>query len=532
MSEVLTSAQMRAIEQAEVASGRSTWLGLMERACRSVCAAIARHRPAPGRAVVLCGPGNNGGDGYGTAALLRAGGWAVEVFALGDPARQTGAAAEMLARWGGPVGPLAAAGTGPRADLLVDAVFGIGLSRAAPAEVVAAHRAVRRRAGRHPGAPTRVVAIDCPSGLDAETGMLRVADAPRGAARAPMAADLTLTFHAPKPGHFLHDGPEVCGALEVVPLGLADPPPPIAERAAWQARRAGRALLVDRRSHGSALRLRRALLGRARHKYERGHALVLAGGPGRGGAARLAARAALRAGAGLVTLGVPPAALYEHAAQLNAVMLRGVADHFALAGMLEDARLSALCLGPGLGVGQGTRDLVQRALAGARATVLDADALTSFSRDPEVLMRLLHPRTVLTPHGGEFARLFPDLAPAPEGGRSALDAVRAAAARAGCVVLLKGPATVIAAPDGRAALHAALYADAVPWLATAGAGDVLAGLIAGLIARPQPLDVLRATCTAVWLHAEAARRAGPGLIAEDLADRVPEVLRAAGLDHR
>jgi NAD(P)H-hydrate repair Nnr-like enzyme with NAD(P)H-hydrate dehydratase domain len=313
------------------------------------------------------------------------------------------------------------------------------------------------------------------------------------------------------------------------------------------------------------------------HKYAHGHALVLSGGPGMGGAARLAARGALRVGAGLVTLACPPEALAENAARLDAVMLRPVADGDALARVLEDKRINAFCLGPGMGAGpreaallavalglptprltrhrdpagvpggpgsgpgQGTAPVNQalpRPLAGrgegwgARSMVLDADALTLLSQHPD-LFAALNKRCVLTPHGGEFARLFPDIAaklaePATKGPAfSKVDATRDAAARAGCVVLYKGPDTVIADPEGRCAIHAAAHDRAAPWLATAGSGDVLAGFVTGLLARGfAPFD---AACTGAWLHVECARGFGPGLIAEDLPDQLPAVFRSLGL---
>jgi hydroxyethylthiazole kinase-like uncharacterized protein yjeF len=269
------------------------------------------------------------------------------------------------------------------------------------------------------------------------------------------------------------------------------------------------------------------------HKYSHGHALILAGGVGRGGAARLAARGALRVGAGLVTVGPPPAAIIENAAQLNAIMLRPVADADALAEILEDERINALCLGPGLGAGARTMGLVAAALGAKRGTVLDADALTSFAEDPSKLFALLHENCVLTPHLGEFARLFPDLAaklaePVTKGpAYSKVDAAREAAARAGCVVLLKGPDTVIADPQGRAAINSAHYERAAPWLATAGSGDVLAGMITGLLARG--FAPMAAAETAAWLHVEAARKFGPGLIAEDLPEMIPAVFCDLGL---
>ncbi|WP_101340299.1 NAD(P)H-hydrate dehydratase [Cereibacter azotoformans] len=256
------------------------------------------------------------------------------------------------------------------------------------------------------------------------------------------------------------------------------------------------------------------------HKYDHGHALVLSGPPGHGGAARLAARAALRVGAGLVTLGCPRAAVGENAARLDAVMLRAVDAAEDLERLLEDRRLNAICLGPGLGLEPVRAELVAATLASGRPAVLDADALTLLARDPCLAARL-HSACVLTPHGGEFQRLFPDLASVPRP-----DAVAAAATRSGCVVLLKGAETRIAGPDGLA-LHAATGAASAPWLATAGAGDVLAGLIAGLLARGLPPQ--EAAETGVWLHAEAARRVGPGLIAEDLPEALPAVFRSLGL---
>ncbi|MXQ07352.1 NAD(P)H-hydrate dehydratase [Alphaproteobacteria bacterium GH1-50] len=269
------------------------------------------------------------------------------------------------------------------------------------------------------------------------------------------------------------------------------------------------------------------------HKYDHGHALILSGGPGKTGAARLAARGALRIGAGLVTIGCPHTALAEVAGQVTAIMCRPLDGAPGLTELLEDTRLNALLLGPGLGLGQDTQALVLSALSGKRATVLDADALSRFSRNPETLFDALHETCILTPHAGEFARLFPDIAeklhaPATTGpAYSKIDATREAAAQAGCVVLLKGPDTVIADPKGRCAINASVYDRAAPWLATAGSGDVLAGFIAGLLARGlTPFD---AAATAAWLHTECALSFGPGLIAEDLPEELPSVFRALGV---
>ncbi|MGR3370823.1 MAG: NAD(P)H-hydrate dehydratase [Sagittula sp.] len=265
------------------------------------------------------------------------------------------------------------------------------------------------------------------------------------------------------------------------------------------------------------------------HKYDHGHAVVLSGPPGQGGAARLAARAALRVGAGLVTLGCPLRAVTENAVQLTAIMIRGLDGTAGLAEMLEDERYNALCLGPGLGLGPATGELVRGALKARRGTVLDADALSRFQREPQALFDMLHDNCVLTPHGGEFRRLFPDLAGRMENDDafSRIDAAREAAMRAGAVVLIKGAETVIAAPDGRVAVNAAVDERAAPWLATAGAGDVLAGIVCGLMARRLPAyDAAKA---GAWLHVEAARAFGPGLIAEDLPEMLPRVFRDLGL---
>lgn len=497
MGEVLTAAQMRSAETAAMAAGDTTGLALMEQAGESVADAILARWPVPGRVGVLCGPGNNGGDGFVIARLLRDRGLGVDVFLSADPERLPRDAAVNARLWAerGPVRPLAEAD--PRnVSLVVDALFGTGLTR----PLGDADRACLT-ACAEAGVP--VVAVDIPSGLCADSGRVL-----GNWAMAPVA--LTVTFHRSKPGHYLGDGPRLCGALTCAGIDLADPDP------------AGLTRLVGA---PPAARLAKR---QAAHKYGHGHALVLSGGPGRTGAARLAARAALRVGAGLVTLGVPPAAQSEAAAQLTAVMLRRVPDAAAFADILEDQRIGALCLGPALGLGAPQAELVRMALHSRRLTVLDADALSLVAGDPG-LANMLHAGCILTPHSGEFARLFPDVAerlaaPAERGPAfSRIDAVRAAAARCGAVVLLKGPDTVIADPEGGTALHAAAYDRAAPWLATAGSGDVLAGTIAGLLARG--LNVAEAAEAAVWLHAEAARRFGPGLIAEDIADIYPAVLR-------
>ncbi|MCV2447007.1 NAD(P)H-hydrate dehydratase [Paracoccus sp. DMF] len=496
--EILTTRQMRAVEDTAIGSGSVSGLALMRRAGAGVVAALLAQWPAlamrPGQAVILCGPGNNGGDGYVVARLLALRGWRVRLAALAPPATPDARAA--AAEWGGEALPLEALETaelGP--DVLwLDALFGTGLQRALAPEIAALLRAAARGG--------RIVAVDILSGICADSGrMLGDADLPPAA--------LTVSFHRAKLGHVLDRGGMLAGRLRIADIGLGP----------WQDRAGPCAGLAGPLP---------GLLKRAGHKYDHGHALVLGGGPGHGGAARLSARAALRVGAGLVTLACPPEALAENAARLDAVMLTPLADAAGLRALLRDARLSAVALGPGLGL-ERARALVPEALGSGRAAVLDADALTAFADRPEALFAALHPRVLLTPHGGEFARLFPDLAarlaaPAEAGPAfSRLDAARLAAARAGCAVLLKGPDTVVAAPDGTACIAAALGADAAPWLATAGAGDVLTGIVAGLLARG--LAPLAAAGAGAWLHAEAARDFGPGLIAEDLPERLPAVLR-------
>ena len=268
-------------------------------------------------------------------------------------------------------------------------------------------------------------------------------------------------------------------------------------------------------------RIARLRKSEAAHKYDHGHLLVLGGASGRGGAARLGARAGLRVGAGLVTLLVPQVALWENAAHLTSVMVETLPDSYTLRGMLQDPRKNALLLGPGLGQAR-ARDMVPAALWGARPTVLDADALSVYEDDPATLFNQLHPACILTPHMGEFARLFPDLATLERS-----DAAQKASARAGCTLLLKGTQTLIATPDHPLSALTATGPRAAPWLATAGSGDVLAGLIAGLLARG--LSPHEAAETGALLHIEAGQLCGAGLISEDLPEAIPKVFAALGV---
>jgi ADP-dependent NAD(P)H-hydrate dehydratase / NAD(P)H-hydrate epimerase len=403
----------------------------------------------------------------------------------------------MGRRFSGSIEPASPAGLGGAA-IVVDALFGAGLDR----DVSGLPRAMieAMNAG---GAP--VIAVDLPSGINGSSG------AELGIA---VKAAESVTFFRRKPGHVLLPGRLHCGRVEVVDIGI---PTRVLEH-------------VRPQTFANVPALWRALFPVPRidgHKYARGHAVVVSGGMARTGAARLAARAALRAGAGLVTLASPPDALLVNAAASVAVMVRAVGGAGELSEFLSDHRLNAVALGPGGGVGQKMRELVAAALAGPRAVVLDADALTSFADDPRPLFAEIGSRggwpTVLTPHSGEFARLFgkePDILDQP----SKLARARAAAARSGAIVLLKGPDTVVAAPDGRASIAE----NAPPWLASAGAGDVLAGMVAGLLAQGMP--AFEAVSAAVWLHGEAGAVVGPGLIAEDLSEALPQVYRRLLLD--
>ena len=532
MQQLVNTRLMRQLEEAAIGSGRVSGLELMERAGHGVVAGALAHWPelltGSRRALVLCGPGNNGGDGFVVARRLIARGWAVEVVLWGDPERLPPDARANHDRWAalgvvnglGFPEPREAAlrhlasvlrGGDQAPDLVVDALLGTGLTRA-PAALGPLFDLWQRMRGEESG--IRALAVDVPSGMCADSGRLFPPGPQQRTSEACLTADLTVTFHRAKTGHYLGRADARCGRVVVAGIGLDPVLDALGVAVAPEEETALTApVLAPRR--------------RDAHKYEHGHALVLTGGVGCTGAARLAARGALRIGAGLVSLGVPGAAQFEVAAQITALMLRRIDDAAALAAMLEDTRITALCLGPGLGTAR-VRDLVPAALRTRRPCVLDADALTAFADAPDTLFGMLHPGCVLTPHAGEFARLFPDLsarqdtAPPPA---SRLDAVRAAAARSGAVVLLKGPDTVIARPDGAARIGAALYDRAAPGLATAGAGDVLAGGITGLLA--QGLAPLEASATAAHLHVDCARAFGPGLIAEDLPEILPQVLRAA-----
>ncbi len=459
---------------------------LMENAGRAVADAVSRRWPRR-PAVVLCGPGNNGGDGFVAARFLAERGWPVRVALLGDRQGLKGDAAIAAGRWTGPVEPLATAVLNG-AGLVVDAMFGAGLARqvdGTPREVIAALQ---------PGVP--VVAIDVPSGVDGASGEVR-GIAPRAA--------LTVTFFRRKPGHLLLPGRELCGETVLAPIGI--PASVLANLAPLVAA-----------NHPDWWSPQFPWPAPESHKYTRGHALI-AGGAVMTGAARLAARTAARAGAGLVTVAAPDPAFPIYAGALTGVIVQPTSGTDRFRELLADARRNAVLIGPGAGVGPETRDKVLAALAARKRTVLDADALTVFADERRTLSASIQTDCVMTPHEGEFARLFGRAIDRPGGAsRGKLDRARQASRETGAVVLLKGNDTVIAAPDGRAAINER----APPELATAGSGDALAGIVLGLLAQGMP--AFEAAAAAVWLHAEAARRVGPGLVAEDLVDSLPAVL--------
>jgi hydroxyethylthiazole kinase-like uncharacterized protein yjeF len=498
-TELLTPTEMAEADRATIAAG-TPGITLMERAGLAVAREAARMARSRGRIAVLCGPGGNGGDGFVAARLMESWGYRVELALLGDRARMRGDPALAAERWRGPV----QAGEGfafDDADLVVDALYGAGLSRDVDGAALACVEAINAVA--RTGRP--VLSVDTPSGVDGATGRVR------GAA---VQASASVAFFRLKPGHLLLPGRALSGRLVLADIGLSEAAlAAIAPKAFVNAPAVWRDVAPR--------------LSASSHKYTRGAALVVSGPAHRTGAARLAARAALRVGAGLATIASPFDAVAANSAQSTAVMVApfdGLAD---FARLLADPRRNAALIGPGAGVGEATRGLVAAALtepsAEPRAIVLDADALTSFAGDAGGLASLIAREgraTLVTPHEGEFARLFRGR-PEVLDQASKLARARAAAVALGAVVVLKGADTIVAAPDGRAAIGF----DLPPTLATAGSGDVLAGLACGLLAQRMP--VFEAAAAAVWLHGAAARALGPGLIAEDLIEAAPAALREA-----
>src|SRR5262245_26021098 len=511
--ELLSVAEMGEADRLAIAGGQ-TGLQLMERAGRAVAAEAMSLLGGPAAVFVACGPGNNGGDGFVAARILRQQGYRVRVGLIGSAAALRGDAAAMAVRWGETPEALTPASIGGAGDLIVDALFGAGLSRpldGLAAQIVAAINASGKT----------VLAVDVPSGLNGSTGAVEGAS---------IAARRTVTFFRLKPGHVLLPGRELCGHVRLADIGIPD---------TTLATIAPRTLLNRPALWGAAFPRARA----EGHKYQRGHTVVVSGPAESTGAARLGARAALRIGSGLVTLVGSAPATAINATHATAVMVKALATDAELADFLGDVRRNAALIGPGAGVGRATAASVLTVLASPAAVVLDADALTSFAagaedgevravgfgfvvrdREPppqrQALFAALRARAapvVLTPHEGEFKRLFGEL-PGMK-----LDRARAAAELSGAVIISKGADTVVAAADGRAAIND----NAPAWLATAGAGDVLAGFVGGLMAQGMP--AFEAACAAVWLHGAAAAAFGPGLIAEDLPETLPQVLARLAL---
>jgi hydroxyethylthiazole kinase-like uncharacterized protein yjeF len=489
--QLLTPEEMAEVDRLAVEAGPLAGIELMRRAGAAVVAAVLERFPETAVVHVLCGPGNNGGDGYVAARLLAEAGMDVRIWSLTAPRAGTDAA---IAAGECPTPAQSIGGFRATAgETVVDALFGAGLSKPVTGAAAKAIAEIGRSGAR-------MVAVDLPSGISGASGRV-LGVAPH--------ADLTVTFFRLKPGHLLYPGRDYCGETIMADIGIGDG---VLEKV--------RPVLFE--NVPALWREALPFPGVETYKYKRGLACVFSGGPSATGAARLAAMAAARIGAGAVTVLSPAAAMLVNASHLTAIMLAKVEDVADLDAFIDRRRPDAFVLGPGFGVGERTRELALAVLENGdfSGLVLDADGITSFEDAPASLFITAGsghaPPLVLTPHEGEFARLFPGIA--KDEALSKLDKARRAAERSHAVVVYKGPDTVIAAPDGRAAINA----NGTPFLATAGSGDVLAGMTAGLLAQGMP--AFEAACAAVWMHAEAGNRFGPGLIAEDLPELLPEVL--------
>lgn len=477
---LLTPDEMARADRMARESGIASF-DLMVRAGYAVAAAALHRFPEARRFAILCGPGNNGGDGYVAGRALAASGANVAVFTHGHPDDLKGDARLAFEAWRGAVAHLGKYEPQP-GDIVVDALFGAGLSREVSREVAEVIAAVTEAA-------VPVLAVDLPSGLSGRSGKTL------GAA---FKADRTITFMARKPGHLLLPGRSLCGDIEVADIGI---PKRIIGAAAG--------MLGENLPELWSTLL--PLAGSNSHKYRRGHLAVFSGEASKTGAARLSALAGLKTGAGLVTVASPADAMATNAAHLTAVMLRQVETAADLDEWLERAKISAFVLGPGFGVGTRAIDFVLGLKS--KPLVLDADGITSFKDDPPALFKAFahgEVRLVLTPHEGEFGRLFPDVA--ADETLSKVEKALRAAKRARAVIVYKGADTVIASPDGRALINT----NGPPSLATAGSGDVLAGMIGAFLAQGMP--AVEAAAAGVYLHGEAANIAGAGMTAEDLAE--------------
>ena len=477
-SAVLRVEQMAEADRLAMMGGTPGTL-LMQNAGEAVAREIER-RFTPRAVSVLCGPGNNGGDGFVAAATLAQSGWPVRVALLGDAEALRGDALLCARRWPGPIEPLIPAII-DNAELVIDALFGSGLNRALDPKVGDVLACATRRA-------IPIVAVDIPSGIRGDSG--------EDLGAAP--AVCTVTFMRKKPGHLLLPGRDACGDVVVADIGISQS--------------VLNSLAVDTWENTPALWLDQLPRWHANsNKYSRGHALLYGGYP-MTGAARMAARAAARSGAGLTTIAVPEHAFAIYAASLTSIMAQPLAQNEDFARLLADARYTAFSIGPGAGVSDATRLRALDMLKTGKPVVIDADAISVFASRPDELFQAIRGDCVITPHEGEFKRIF-------DVSGDKLARARQAARRSGAVVVLKGSDTVIAAPDGRAIINS----NAPPTLATAGSGDVLGGFILGLLA--QKMDAFPAAAAAVWLHGAAAAGFGAGLLAEDLPDLLPAVLR-------
>lgn len=471
MLELLTPQEAAKADAAMVKRGVPI-RNLMERAGYAVADQVAAETGFGVSIVAVAGPGDNGGDAFVAAEVLRARGFKIALIDLSNNRGSDAALAAQSAYAGETItadDPRVA-----RADIFIDGLFGGGLSR--PLDGEAAHLVEHLNA-----LPGRTFAIDLPSGVNGATGEV---DGPA------IEAVRTITFQRRKPGHFLYPGRAHVGRLTVADIGMPDR---VIADVGCQTRANERALWDDAIPQ----------LDDSGHKYRRGHAVILSGPMLATGAARMAAMAALRAGAGLVTLASPASALMVNASHLTAIMLKRVDDAGGLTTLLSDARHNVICLGPGLPPDGGTQEMVEAACQSSASVVLDAGALSAFAGAPADLCAKVSKGTVITPHEGEFARIF---------GRygDKLSDARRAAADTGAVVVLKGADTVVAHPDGRAAINA----NAPPWLATAGTGDVLAGIITAMLA--QGVAPFEAAAMAVHIHGAAAHNAGAGMVVDDL----------------
>ncbi len=489
MNELLTLDQMYEADRRAIASGIAG-VELMENAGQAVVDIIVKNYHTC-KVAVLCGPGNNGGDGFVVAWALTQLSWPVTLFLRGDLSALKGDAAIMAQRWQGAI-ELLDHNSGIDAELIVDAIFGAGLTRDIEGQLAELILAVNKT-------QVPVIAVDVPSGVDGLSGAIR------GVA---FKAQRTITFCRKKTGHLLMPGRGLCGKVSIAGIGISE--------------EIVSGLNISQfentpevwRSHFPST-------SPDAHKYSRGATVVVSGPARQTGAARLAARGALRVGSGVVTVASPPAAVMVNACQLTAIMVRGFRSAETLNALLrDDGRTNAVVIGPGAGAGNTTRNNVRAVLDAGVSTVLDADALTSFEQQPGSLFEAIAEQpnrsVVMTPHAGEFRRLFADIAVLPI---SKLEHARQAAESSGALIVYKGVDTIIAAPDGMAAINT----NAPSTLATAGSGDVLAGIIAGLMAQAMP--AFYAACAGVWMHGQAATLFGPGVIAEDIAEILPQVLR-------